>query len=138
MRAAAKPGLEVEPVDEVDRAGAHAGATTRVVAAISKDIRGRCTMGSSTSHPRRCRNSRRHGSSSSSSSTSRIFRSYNSRDRTISSPTPGAPGEDHPDSSGEEERTISVDHDTGEEIIFTSSASCVSSAARRSISPQTA
>ena len=74
-----------------------------VVAAISKDIRGRCTMGSSTSHPRRCRNSRTHGSTSSSSSTSGNFRSYSSRDRTTSSPTPGAAGEDHLTSSGEEE-----------------------------------
>ena len=112
-----------------------------VVAAISKDIRGRCTLGSSTSHPRRCRNSRTHGSStgtSTSTSTSRDFRSYNSRDRIISSSTPGAAGEDHPISSGEEERTTSIDHNIGEEINLTSSASCVSSAARRSISPQTA
>ena len=138
MRAAAKPGLEVEPVDEVGRAGAQTGATTMVVAAISKDIRGRCTLGSSTSHPRRCHNSRTHGSSSSSTSTSRDFRSYNSRDRTISSPTPGAPGEDHPTNSGEEERTTSVDHNIEEEISLTSSASCVSNAVRRSISPQTA
>ena len=138
MRAAAKPGLEVEPVDEVGRAGAQAGATTMVVAAISKDIRGRCTMGSSTSHPRRCRNSRLHGSSSSSSTTSRNFHSYNSRDRTTSGPTSGAAGEDHPTCSGEEEQTTSVDHNIGEEISLTSSASCVSSAAKRIISPQTA
>ena len=136
MRAAAKPGLEVEPVDEVGRAGAQAGATTMVVAAISKDIRDRCTLGSSTSHPRRCRNSHTHGSSR--SCTNRNFRSYNSRDRIISSPTSGAAGEDHPTSGGEEERTTSVDHMIGEEISRTSSASCVSMAARRSISPQTA
>ena len=61
-------------MDEVGRAGAQAGATTMVVAAISKDIRGRYTLGSSTSQPRRRRNSRAHGSSS--SSTSRDFRSY--------------------------------------------------------------
>ena len=114
------------------RQGRHSGgATTMVVAAIS-----RCTLGSSTSHPRRCRNSRTHGSSSS-SSTSRNFRSYNSRDRAINSPAPGAAGEDHPTNSGEEERTTSIDHNIGEEISLTSSASCVSSAARRSISPQT-
>ena len=129
----------MEPVDEVDRAGAQAGATTMVVCAISKDIRGRCTMGSSTSKPRRCRNSRTHGnSSSSSSSTSRHFYSHNSWGRTTASPTPGAAGEDHPTSSGEEERTTSVDHDVEEEIRITSSAQYVSSAARRSISPQIA
>ena len=137
MRAAAKPGLEVEPGDELGRAGAQAGATTMVVAAISKDIRGRCTLGSSTSHPRRCCNSRTHGSSSSSSS-SRNFRSYNISDRTINSPAPGAAGEDHPPNSGEEERITSVDHNIGEEISLTSSASCVSIAARRSIFPQSA
>ena len=139
MRAAAKPGLEVEPVNEVGKTGAQAGATTMVVAAISKNIRGRCTMGSSTSHPRRCHNSRTHSSSSSSSSsTSRNFRSDNSRDRTTSSRTPGAAGEDHPTSSSEEERTTSVDPDIREEISLTSSASCISSTARGSISPQTA
>ena len=73
-------------------------------------------------HPRRCRNSRTHGNSSSSSSTSRNFHSHNSWDRTTSSPTPGAAGEDHPTSSGERERTTSVDHDIGEEIRLTSSA----------------
>ena len=103
-------------MDEVCRAGAQAGATTMVGAAISEDIRGRCIMGSSISHPRRCRNSRTHGKSSSSSSTSHNFH----RDRTTSSPTPGATGEDHPTSSGEEERTTSVDHDIGE-IRLTSS-----------------
>ena len=81
MRAAAKPGLEVEPVDEVGKAGAQAGATTMVVAAI---------------------------------------------------------GEDRPTNSGEERRTTSLDHNIGEETSFTSSASCVSSAARGSISLQTA
>ena len=135
MRAAAKPGLEVDPVDGVGKAGAQAGATAMVVAATSKGIRGRCTLGSSTSHPRQCRNSRTH---SSSSSSSRDFRSYNSRDRTISSPTPGAAGEDHSTNSSEEERTTSVDHNIGEENSLTSSVSCVSSAAIRSISPQTA
>ena len=65
-------------------------------------------MGSSTSHPRRCRNSRTHGNSSSSSSTSRHFHSHNSWDRTTSSPTPGAAGEDHPTSSGERDRITSV------------------------------
>ena len=119
MRAAAKPGLEVGPVDEAGRAGAQAGATTTVGAAISKDIRGRCTMGSSTSHPRRCRNSRTNGNSSSSSSSS-TSRNFN-RDRTTGSPTPGAAGEDHSTSSGEEERITSVDYDIGE-IRFTSSA----------------
>ena len=128
----------MEPVDEASKPGAQAGATTMLVAAISKDIRGRCTLGSSTSHPRRCHNSRTHGSRSSSSSSSRDFRSYNSRDRTVSSPTPGAAGEGHPTNSGEEERTTSVDDNIGEEISLTSSASCFSSAARRSISPQTA
>ena len=88
----------------------------------SKDIRRRCTMGGSTSHPRRCRNSRTHGNNSSSSSTSRNFHSHNSWDRTTSSPTPGAAGENHPTSSGEEERTTSVDHDIGEGIRLTSSA----------------
>ena len=39
---------------------------------------------------------------------------------------------------GEEERITSGDHNTGEEISHTSSASCVSSAARKSIYPQTA
>ena len=119
MRAAAKPGLEVEPVDGVGRAGAQAGATTMVGAAISKDICGRCTMGSSISHPRRCRNSRTHGNSSSSSSSSSISRNFH-RDRTTGSPTPGAAGEDHPTSSGEQERTTSVDHDIWE-IRLTSS-----------------
>ena len=138
MRAAAKPELEVDPMDEVGRAGAQAGATTMVVAAISKGIRGRCTLGGSTSHPRRCHNSRTHGSTSSSSSTSHDFCSYNSRDRTISSPTSGAAEEDHPTSSGEEERTTSIDHNIGEEISLTSSASCFSSAARKSTSSQTA
>ena len=122
MRAESKPGLEVEPVDEVGRAGAQAGATTMVVAAINKDICGRRSMGSSTSHPRRCRNSRTHGSSSSNSSTSRNFHSHNSKDRTTTSLTPGAAGEDHPTSSGEEERNTSVDHDIEEEIRLTSSA----------------
>ena len=125
-------------MDEVGRAGAQVGATTVVVAAISKDVRGRCTLGSSTSHPRRCHNSRTHGSTSTSTSTSHDFCSYNSWDRTISSPTSGAAGEDHPTSSGEEECTTSIDHNIGEEISLTSSASCVSSAARKSISPQTA
>ena len=101
-----------------------------VVAAISKDIRGRSTLGSSTRHPWQCHNSRTHGSSFSTSSTSRNFRSYNSRDRTISSPTPVAAGEDHPTNSDEEERTTSVDHNVGEEISLTSSASCVSSTAK--------
>ena len=117
------------------------------------------TPGSSTSRPRRCHNSRPHGSSTSSSSsstssssTSRDFRSHNSRDRstsspipgaagrehlTISSPTPGAAGKDHLPNSGEEERLTSGDHNIGEEISHTSSAPCVSSAARMSISPQT-
>ena len=133
-QAGAKPGLEVEPVDEVGRVGAQAAATTMVVAAISKDIRGRCTLGSSTSHLRRCHNSRTHGSTT----TSHDFCNYNSRERTISSPTSGEAGEDHPTSSGEEERTTSIDHNIGEEISLTSSASCVSSAARKGISPQTA
>ena len=81
------------------------------------------------------------------------FRSHNSRDHssssptpgaagrehlTISSPTPGAAGEDHLPNSSEEERLTSRDHDIGEEISHTNSASCVSSAARRSICPQTA
>ena len=49
MRAAAKPGLEVEVVDEAGKAGAQAGAAMMVAAAISsKDIRDRCTPGSST------------------------------------------------------------------------------------------
>ena len=39
MREAAKPGLEVEPVAESEKAGGQAGATTMVGAAISKDIR---------------------------------------------------------------------------------------------------
>ena len=78
--------------------------------------------GHSTSHPRRCRNSRTHGSSSSNSSTSRNFHSHNSKDRTTTSLTPGAAGEDHPTSSGEEERNTSVDHDIEEEIRLTSSA----------------
>ena len=81
------------------------------------DGRGRHQQG----HPRRCRNSRTHGNSSS-SSTSRNFHSHNSWDRTTSSPTHGAAGEDHPTSSGERERTTSVDHDTREEIRLTSSA----------------
>ena len=51
-----------------------------------------------------------------SSSTSHNFH----RDRTTNSPTPGAAGEDHPTSSGEKERTTSVDHDIGE-IRLTSS-----------------
>ena len=101
-------------MDEAGRAGDRAGATTMVGDAISKDIRDRCTMGSSTSHPRRCRNSRTHGKSN---STSLNFH----RDRTTSGPAPGAAGEDHPTSSGEEERTTSVDHDIGE-IRLTSSA----------------
>ena len=144
----------MEPVDEAGKAGAQAGATTMVVAAISsKDIRGRCTLGSSSSHPRRCHNSRTHGSSSNSTSTSRDFRSHSSRDRsinsptpgaagreylTISRPTPGAAGEDHLPSSGEEERITSGGHNIGEDISHTSSAPCVSSAVRRSISAQTA
>ena len=116
---------------ETGRAGGQAGATTMVGAAISMDIRDRCTMGSSTSHLRRCRNSRTHGNSSS-SSTSRDFH----KDRTTSSPTPGAAGEDHPTNSSEKESTTSVDHDIGEDIRLTSSAQCISSAARRNISPQ--
>ena len=107
-----------------------------VAAISSKDIRGRCTLGSSTSHPRRCHNRRAHGSSSS-TSTRRDFRSHNSRDRninsatpgaagrehlTISSPTPGAAGEDHLPNSGEKEHIISGDHNIGEEISHTSSA----------------
>ena len=126
------------------------------------------TPGSGTSRPRRCHNSRPHGSSTSSStsstssstsstssstsSTSRDFRSHNSRDRstsspipgaagrehlTISSPTPGEAGKGHLPNSGEEERLTSGDHNIGEEISHTSSAPCVSSAARMSISPQT-
>ena len=154
MRAVAKPGLKMESVDEAGKAGAQAGATTMVVAAISsKCIRGRCNPGSSTSHPRQCHNSYVNGSTSTSSSTSRDFRSYNSRDRsinsptpggngrehlTISSPTPGAAGEDLLPNSGEEERITSEDHNIGGEISHTSSASCVSSAARRGSSPQTA
>ena len=154
MRVAAKPGLEVEPVDEAGKAGAQAGATMMVVATISsKDIRGRCTPGSSTSRLRRYHNSHPHGSSSSSTSTSRDFRSHIRRDRstisptpgapgrkhlTISSPTPGATGEDHLPNSGEEERITSGDYNIGEEISDTSSAPCISSAVRRSNSPQTA
>ena len=120
MRAAAEQGVEVEPVAEAGRAGGQAGAMTMVGAAINKNIRDRCTMGSSTSHPRRCRNSRTHGNSSnsSSSSTSRNFH----RDHTTSSPIPGAAEEDHPTISSEEERTTSVDHNIGEDIRLTSSA----------------
>ena len=141
-------------MDEAGKAGAQTGATTMVLVAIStKDIRGRCTPGSSTSHPRRCHNSRTHGSSTSSASTSRDFSSHNSRDHSISSPTPGAAGREHPTissptpgaageghlpNSGEEERITSGDHNIWEEISHTSSALCVSSAVRRSISPQTA
>ena len=104
---------------EEKRAGGQAGATTMVGAVISRDIRNRCTSNStsSTSHLRRCRNSRTHGSSSS-SSTSR----HSHKDRTTSSPIPGATGEDHPTSSSKEERTTSVDHDIGEDIRLTSSA----------------
>ena len=119
----------------------------------SKDIRGRCTPDSSTSRPRRCHTSRPHGSSTTTTTTSRDFRSHNSRDRSTSSPTPGAAGRehltissptpgaaraDHLSNSGEEERITSGDHNIGEEISHTSSASCVSSAATRSISLQTA
>ena len=100
------------------RSGGQAGATTMVGAAISKDSRDRCPMGSSTSHSRRCRNSRTHGNSSSSSSTSRNFH----RGRTTTSPTPGAAGEDHPTSSSVGERIASVYHDIGENIRLTSSA----------------
>ena len=147
-----QPGLEVEPVDEAGKAGAQAGDTTMVVAATSsKDIRGRCTPDSSTSRPRRCHSNRPHDSTS--TSTSRNFRSHISRDRstssstpgaagrehlTISSPTPGAAGEDHLPNSGEQERLTNGDHHIGEKISHTSSAPRVSSAARRSISPQAA
>ena len=113
-------GPEVEPVAEAEKAGGQAGATTMVGATISKDIRNRCTSNSSTStsHPRRCHNSRTHGNSSSSSSTSRHFH----EDGTTSSPTLGAAGEDHHTSSSEEERITSVHHAIGEDIRLTSSA----------------
>ena len=114
------PGPEVDPVPEAERAGGQAGATTMVGAVISKDIH-RCTnsnSSSSTSHPRRCHNSRTHGNSSSSSSTSRHFH----KDHTTSSPTPGAAGEDRHTSSSEEERITSAHPAIGEDIRLTSSA----------------
>ena len=153
--AGGQTGIGGEPVGEAGKPGPQAGATTMVMAAISsKDVRGRCAPGSSTSHSRRLHNSRTHSSSiSSSSSVSHDSRSHNSRDRSISSPTPGAAGrehltttsptsgaagEDHHPNSGEENHITSGDHNIGEEISHTSSAQCVSSAVRRSISPQTA
>ena len=140
--ALAQPGPEVEPEAEAERAGGQAGATAMVGTVINKDIH-RCTTSStstSTSHPRRCHNSRTHGNSSCSSS-SRKRRCRNNRthgNSTTSSPTPGAAGDDHPISSSEGERITSVYHDIGEDIRLTGSAQCVSNAARRNISPQTA
>ena len=128
MRETAQPGPEVEPEVEAERAGGQTGN-------INKDIRN-----SSTSHQRRCRNNRTHGNSSS-STTSHQRRCRNNRthgNSTTSSPTPGAAGDDHPTNSSEEERITSVHHDIGEDIRLTGSAQCVSNAARRNISPQTA
>ena len=143
MRDTAQPGPEVEPEAKAERAGGQAGTTAMVGTVISKDIH-RCTtsnsISSSSGHQRRCHNRRTHGNSSSSSS-SRQRRCHNNRthgNSTTSSPTPGAAGDDHPISSSEGEHIISVHHDIGEDIRFTGSAQCVSNAARRNISPQTA
>ena len=99
MRAAAKPGLEVDPVDEAGKAGARTSATTMVVT-NNISIRGILSThfprSSSTSHP--------HGSNSNhnshppgGSSSSSDIHSHSSGDRGISRrPTdPGPTGRDH-------------------------------------------
>ena len=99
-RAAVKPGLEVEAVDEVGRAGAQAGATTTVVAVISKDIHADAPW---TAAPA-------------------TLSTVTTVGTAPPAAQPGAAGEDHPTNSGEEERTTSVDHGIGEETRLTSCA----------------
>ena len=157
MRAAAKPGLEVEPVDEAGKEGARASATTVVV---TNNISDRGTLSrhapgssntSSTSNPHGSHNSRPPGSSSSSSS----IHSHSSGDRGISRrhPDPGRTGRDHlpvnsstpgpagrghlPNSSTVAEGPTRGDDIVGEAISRTGSRFCVSCAVRRSIFPQT-
>ena len=127
---------------EAGKADAQPSTTTMVEVATSKRvIRSRYTPGSNTSRPHgsdSSHNSRPHGSSSNNSSSGDI-RSHNSGDRGISSSTPGPAGRDHlPNSSTGAERPTSGDNNIGEKISRTGSGACVSSAARRSISPQSA
>ena len=102
MRAAAKPRLEVEPVDEAGKAGPRASATTVVVTSNNSN-RGipstHLPRSSSTSHP--------HGSDSNShppgsSSSSSDIHSHSSGDRGISRrpPDPGPTDRDHIPISG--------------------------------------
>ena len=143
MRAAAEPGLEVEPVGEAGKADAPASTTTMVeVATSNRVIHNRCTPGSNTSRPHgsdSSHNIRPYGSSSSSScSSSSDIRSHNNGDGGISSSTPGLAGRDllHKNSTGAEHLT-SGDNDIGEEISRTgTSGACISGAARRSTSLQ--
>ena len=123
---------------ETGEAGAQASATT-MVANSNTSNRGsssKCTPGSSSSsHTPRgsdsSHNSRPHGSSSGD------IRSH-SGDHGNSSSTPGPAGRDHPhNSSTGAERPISRDNSIWE-ISRTGSDTCVSGAARRSISPQSA
>ena len=133
---------------EAGKADAQASATTMVEVETSiRVIYSRCAPGSS-SH-----NSFPHGSSSSSSDD---IRSHNSEDRGISSSTPGPAGRDHlpissstpgpagrdqpPNSSTGAECPTSGDgigeETSRTEISHTGSDTCVSGAARMSVSPQ--
>ena len=156
MRAAAKPGPEVEPVDEAGKAGARASATTVVV---TSNISNRGTLSthlprsSSTSHPHGSDSNRRPPGSSSSSSD---IHSDSSGDRGISRrpPDPGPTGRDHllvsssipgpawrghlPNSSTVAEGLTRGDDIIGEAISRTGSRFCVSDAVRWSISPRSA
>ena len=154
MGAAAKPGLEGEPVDEAGKAGAWASATTVVVTSkISKRgiLSTPIPRSSSTNQPP-------HGSDSNSRppGSSSDIHSHSSGDRGISRrpPNPGPTGRDHlsvssstpgpagrghlPNSSTVAEGLTRGDDIIGEAISRTGSKFCVSGAARRSISSRTA
>ena len=122
---------------DAGKADAQASATTMVeVATSNRVIRNRCTPGSNISRP--------HGSDGSHNScphgSSGDIRSHDNGDRGISSSTPGPAGRDHlPNSSTGGERLTGKDNNIGKEISRTgTSAACVSGAARRSTSPQSA
>ena len=154
MRAAAKPGLEVEPVDEAGKAGARASATTMVV---TNNISNRGILSthlprsSSTSHPQGSNSNHNSHPPGGSSSSSNIH-SHSSGDRGISrrpsdpgptgrdhlpvsSSTPGPAGRGHlPNSSTVAEDLTRGDDIIGKAISRTDTRFCVSGAVRRSIS----
>ena len=148
MRAAAKPGLEVEPVDEAGKAGAQTSATTMVVTNNISNMGILSThlpRSSSTSHPHGSNsnhNSRPPGGSSGDRAISR--RPSDSGPTGIdhlpvSSSTPGPAGRGHlPNSSAVAQGLTRGDDMIGEAISRTGSRFCVSGAVRRSSSPRTA